>query len=98
MQAAQLFTQSPGTDHRLAEVEQLINHHLCGDWVVRVEHSARVRDYCDGWQQWGEAFFPLGDAAPVLGAISRCRARHPAHSIRLCAEKLRPQAQLVFRV
>ena len=98
MQAAQLLTHLPGTHHRLAEVERLISNHLCGDWVVRVEHSARVTDYCDGWQQWGKAFFAPGGAAPVLGAISRCRARHPAHSIRLWAEKLRPQAQLVFLV
>lgn len=97
-QAAQLLAHLPTRDHRMAELEQMVVEHLHGDWVVRIEHTPRVMDYHDGWKQWGKALFPVGDPARVIDAISGCRNRHPAHTIRLCAEKLRPQARLVLRV
>ena len=98
MQAAQVSTHFPSPEHRLAEVRQLVSEHLRGDWVVRIEHTPRVMDYRQGWQRWGKALLPTGDAAPVIDAIRGCRATHPAHKIRLYAEKLRPQARLVFWV
>ena len=97
MQAVQPLTQLPIAG-RLAEVKQLVSKYLCGDCVVRIEHTPRVVDRHVRWQQWGQTFFAIKDADPVIDAIVAARARYPTHTIRLCAERLQPQSRLVFWV
>jgi ribulose-bisphosphate carboxylase small chain len=97
MQAAQRLTHLPHAG-RLDEVRQMISKYLCGDCVVRIEHTPRVVDRHVRWQPWGQTFFALKDATPVIDEIVACRASFPTHTIRLCAERLRPQSRLVFWV
>ena len=97
MQAAQPLTRLPNAG-RLAEVSQLVSKYLRGDCVVRIEHTPRVVDRHVRWQQWGQTFYAIRDAGPVIDAIVACRARYPTRTIRVCAERLRPQSRLVFWV
>ena len=97
MQAAQPLTRFR-TAGRLAEVNQLVTRYLCGDCVVRIDHTPRVVDGQVRWQPWGQTFFAIRDAGPVLDAIIACRASYPTHTIRVCAERLQPQSRLVFWV
>lgn len=83
---------------RLDEVEQLIGQNLCGDWILRIEHAACDTDPYLLWQPWGDPFFAVNSSVPVIAAIRSCRAKLPKHSIRLCAEKLRPQTRLIYWV
>ncbi|MEW5755744.1 MAG: ribulose bisphosphate carboxylase small subunit [Pseudomonadota bacterium] len=83
---------------RLDEVEQLIGQNLCGDWILRIEHAACDADPYLRWQPWGDPFFAVNSSAPVIAAIRSCRVKLPKDSIRLCAEKLRPQTRLIYWV
>ena len=97
MQTAQSLTRLP-TAGRLAEVSQLVSKYLRGDCVVRIDHTPRVVDRDVRWQQWGQTFYAIRDAGPVIDAIVACRARYPTRTIRVCAERLQPQSRLVFWV
>jgi ribulose bisphosphate carboxylase small subunit len=80
----------------LADVEEFIRQHLCGDWVLRVEHADRVEPRGAHWQQWGKALFAIWDPEPVVAALAECQGNHPTHTVRLCAEKSRPGQRLVY--
>ena len=97
MQTAQPLTQLP-TAGRMAEVNKLVSKYLYGDCVVRIDHTPRVVDRHLRWQPWGQTFFAIRDAGPVIDAIVACRSSYPTHTIRVCAERLRPQSRLVFWV
>ena len=97
MQVVKPATHLPSTG-KMAEVRKLISDYLCGNCSVRIEHTPRIVDRHVHWDQWGEAFFALKDATPVIDGIVACRAEHPDHTIRLCAERLHPQSRLVFWV
>ena len=97
MQAVQPLTSLPSAE-RLAEIEQLVSKYLCVDCVLRIEHTPQVVNGHVRWEQWGKTMFAIRDAAPVIEAIVACRASHPTHTIRLCAERLKPASRLVFWV
>ena len=97
MQAAQALTHVPHAGG-LDEVRQMISKYLCGNCVVRIEHTPCVVDRYVRWQTWGQTFFALKDAEPVIDAIVACRASFPTNTIRLSAERLHPQSRLIFWV
>lgn len=81
-----------------AELEQLIDQSLRGDWIIRVEHMAQDQPPHSRWQQWQNALFAVKSPNPVMEAIYACRASNPTHSIRMYAEKVRPQTRFIYPV
>lgn len=95
MQPAPSLSPAHALPH-LEEVSTLLREQLRDDWVVRIEHlnpHTRPRPL---WRTWGEAQYIRKGAEPLIDRILDCHAAHPEHSIRLCAEKLNPQARLVY--
>lgn len=82
----------------LAVIQRLIHESLWGDWVIRIEHRAPDRPSGYTWQAWGEAFFAVEDPEPILDAVIACHSAHGNHEIRLCADKLQPASQLIYRI
>ncbi|KPJ97133.1 MAG: hypothetical protein AMJ55_00200 [Gammaproteobacteria bacterium SG8_15] len=80
------------------ELEKLINQSLHGDWIIRVEHVGQDETQQSRWQQWEKALFAVKNSAPVMEAIYACRASNPSHSIRMHAEKVRPQTRFIYSV
>ena len=84
----------PGHD----ALEKLINQSLHSDWIIRVEHSGLDKKPQSRWQQWEKALFAVKSPEPVMEAIYACRASNPTHSIRMYAEKVRPQTRFIYPV
>ncbi|MAT65268.1 MAG: hypothetical protein CMN57_06460 [Gammaproteobacteria bacterium] len=82
----------------LEEVSTLLRDHLQGDWIVRIEHRAPAALPRSLWRTWGRTQYTRQGADRVMDRILDCHAANPEHAIRLCAEKLRPQARLVYWV
>jgi ribulose bisphosphate carboxylase small subunit len=80
------------------ELEKLINQSLRGDWIIRVEHIGQDETPQSSWQQWEKALFAVKSSEPVMEAIYACRASNPSHSIRMYAEKVRPQTRFIYPV
>lgn len=88
------FIQLP----RHNELERLIQQSLRGDWIIRIEHIGREGNLRNRWQQWGKALFAVQSADPVLKAIYNCHAKYRSHSIRIHAEKVKPQSCFYYSV
>ena len=84
--------------HGHEELETLINQSLRGDWIIRVEHSGLDETPQSRWQQWEKALFAVKSHEPVMEAIYACRSSNPTHSIRMYAEKVRPQTRFIYPV
>ena len=97
MQLDQRATPRPSVQS-LEQIEKLVTENLRNEWIVRIEHTSRVCRYSTCWNSWGKALFALSDSPPVIDAITECRANHPTHAIRLCAEKVRPETRLIVCV
>ncbi len=85
----------------IAEVKNLVENSLTHDWILRIEYfgpASGGRTAHGRWQQWGGSMFAVTDASPVIDGIVACRASHPAHSIRLNAEKVNPSTQMYYPV
>jgi ribulose-bisphosphate carboxylase small chain len=82
----------------LYEIEQLVDDNLKYDWILRVEHSEEVSPVRTQWQQWGKALFAVEDTRSLISNLLACRTDYPTHTIRLHAEKLRPQTQFTYWV
>ena len=80
------------------EVESLIGQSLFGDWVLRIEHFGTEQQSNSQWKQWGDAFFAVRETEPVIQALVACHASNPNHSIRIYAEKIRPETRLIYSV
>lgn len=85
-------------DGQLEKARRLVSDGMLGDWVVRIEHTDRSARGDSLWRQWEAPLFALRDAEPVIGAINRCRARHPGQAVRLNACRLNPETRLVYWV
>lgn len=97
MQLDQSATPLPSVQC-LDQIDKLVTENLRGEWIVRIEHTSRVCRHSTCWNSWGKALFAITESAPVIDAITACRANHPTHAIRLCAEKVRPETRLIFCV
>ena len=80
-----------------AYLRKVIENSLLRDWVIRVEyHGEETGINC--WQLWDKTFFAIGSAKDVIQAITNCYKAHPRSTIRLYAEKFRPQTRMLFTV
>lgn len=95
MQSAQNVVQL-ASESRLEKIGQLIQHSLCGDWILRIEHTQNASSHHVVWQQWNTPFFAIANPEPVINSIEICRDTYPTHTIRLYAEKIRPEVRLVY--
>jgi ribulose bisphosphate carboxylase small subunit len=82
----------------LDETESLIGQSLFGDWLLRIEHLGTEPQSSSNWKQWGDAFFAVKDTERVMQALVACHASNPNHSIRIYAEKIRPETRLIYSV
>jgi len=79
------------------KLRKLIESSLQFDWIIRVEYaSGNTGSVC--WQQWDKTFFAIRAADAVLLAITDCYKNNPTSTIRLSAEKVRPQTHLLYTV
>lgn len=95
MQTAPSFRHALPLPH-LEEVSALLRDHLQGDWIVRIEHlnpRDRLRTL---WRTWGRTRYVRQGTEAVMDSILDCHLAHPQHSIRLCAERMRPETRLVY--
>ena len=80
-----------------AYIRKIINTSLLYDWTIRIEfqeiNSASVR-----WTLWEQTFFALRSADPVLESLMTCYNNNLNQTIRINAEKTRPQCQLLLTV
>ena len=84
--------------HYLSELERHIENTLSDNWILRIEHSEDVNPVLTQWQQWENAFYCVKEATPVIRGIQACRARYPAHNVRLYAEKTSPRTRFIYPV
>jgi len=79
------------------KLRKLIESSMQFDWVIRVEYaSGHSEAVC--WQQWDKTFFAVRTPDAVLLAVTDCYKNNPASSIRISAEKVRPQTHFLYTV
>lgn len=80
-----------------AYVTKIIESSLLADWAISIEYqSGESEATC--WQLWDKAYFAIRSAKPVLEALLACYTKHPRCTIRICAEKFRPQTRMLYTV
>jgi ribulose bisphosphate carboxylase small subunit len=79
------------------KITRLIESSLLFDWIIRIELHRRGSEY-SSWEQWDKTFFALRDAESVIAALKSCCSRNPDCTIRINAEKVRPQTCMYFTV
>jgi ribulose bisphosphate carboxylase small subunit len=78
-------------------LKKIIESSLLADWAISIEYqSGESETTC--WQIWDKTYFAIRSAKPVLEALLDCYTKHPRGTIRLCAEKFRPQTRLLYTV
>ena len=80
-----------------AYIRKIINAGLLFDWVIRIEYQEAAAE-CDGWQLWDQTFFALRSAEPVVESLMTCYTSNAEYTIRIKAEKIRPQTQFLLTV
>ena len=80
-----------------AYLKKVIESSLLADWAICIEYQSDESE-TDGWQIWDKAHFAIRSATPVLDALLACCAKYPRCTIRICAEKFRPQTRLLYTV
>jgi ribulose bisphosphate carboxylase small subunit len=79
------------------KLRKLIENSMQFDWVIRVEYASGDSEAAC-WQQWDKTFFAVRTADAVLLAVTDCYKNNPASTIRICAEKVRPQTHMLYTV
>jgi len=79
------------------KINNLIESSLLFDWIIRIEFHRRGSEYTC-WEQWDQTFFALRAAESVIAAVKTCYSRNPDCTIRIYAEKVRPQTRMYFTV
>ncbi|WP_455199535.1 ribulose bisphosphate carboxylase small subunit [Kaarinaea lacus] len=80
-----------------AYLRKIIENSLLCDWAIRIEyHGEETGVHC--WQLWDKTFFAIKSAKDVVLAISNCYKAQPRSTIRIVAEKFRPQTRMLFTV
>lgn len=80
-----------------AYLKKIIENSLLADWAIRIEYQGETAE-ASGWQKWDKTFFAIRSAEAVLVAILDCYGKHPNSTIRINAEKFRPQTQMLYTV
>lgn len=80
-----------------AYLKKLIDSSLLADWAIRIEYQSNKSD-TTSWQLWDKAHYAICSAQPVLEALLACYMQHPRSSIRINAEKFRPQSRMIYTV
>ena len=80
-----------------AYLKKIIENSLLRDWAIRIEYHGG-ETVTSGWQRWDKTFFSIQSAKDVVQAISNCYQAYPRCTIRLHAEKFRPQTRMLFTV
>ena len=80
-----------------AYLKKIIESSLLADWAISIEyHGGESEATC--WQIWDKVHFALRSSKPVLEALLACYTKHPRSTIRICAEKFRPQTRMLYTV
>jgi ribulose bisphosphate carboxylase small subunit len=80
-----------------AYLKKIIETSLLADWAISIEYqSGETEATC--WQLWDKAYFAIRSAKSVLEALLDCHSKHPGSTIRLRAEKFRPQTRMLYTV
>jgi len=80
-----------------AYIKKIIESSLLCDWAIRVEYvCGETEATC--WQVWDKAFFAIRSAEAVIAALMDCYQKHPNSTIRIHAEKFRPQSNVLYTV
>ena len=82
----------------IKDVAQVIENHLRGDWVIRIEFTDDIEYLNTGWQQWGKPFFKIKAPDDVIDNIFACHRNNQLCTIRLHAEKFNPVSSLYYSV
>jgi ribulose bisphosphate carboxylase small subunit len=77
------------------KIKKLIESGLLFDWIIRIEIDRGESEYAC-WEQWDQAFFAVSSAESVIAALKACYTRNPDCTIRINAEKVRPQTRMYF--
>jgi ribulose bisphosphate carboxylase small subunit len=77
------------------KIKKLIESSLLFDWIIRIEFH-RGESECTCWEQWDKSFFALRTADSVIAALKSCYSKYPYYTIRINAEKVRPQTRMYF--
>jgi len=78
-----------------AYIKKIIENGLLCDWAISIEyHTSGIETA--GWQLWNKTFFAVRSAEAVLESLLDCHAKHPRRSIRINAEKYRPQCRVLY--
>ena len=81
----------------MGKIKKLIESSLLFDWIIRIEFHRRGPEYTC-WEQWDQTFFALRAAESVIAALKSCYSSNPDCTIRINAEKVRPQTHMYFTV
>lgn len=78
-----------------AYIKKIIENSLLSDWTISIEyHTCGIGTA--GWQLWNKAFYAIRSAEAVLESLLDCHAKHPRCTIRINAEKYRPQCRVLY--
>jgi ribulose bisphosphate carboxylase small subunit len=80
-----------------AFLKKIIESSLLADWAISIEYQSSESE-ANCWQLWDKAYFAIRSAKPVLEALLDCYTKHPRSTIRICAEKFRPQTRMLYTV
>ncbi len=80
-----------------AYLKKIIETSLLSDWAISIEYQTRESE-TTCWQLWDKTFFAIRSAEHVLTALLNCYTRHPKSTIRIYAEKFRPQSRILYTV
>ena len=80
-----------------AYLKKIIESSLLAEWAISIEYQSGESE-APCWQLWDKAYFAIRSAKPVLEALLDCYTKHPRSTIRLCAEKFRPQTRMLYTV
>lgn len=80
-----------------AYIKKIIENSLLSDWAIKIEYLEAGSESAS-WQLWEKTFFALRSAKPVLESLMNCYTKNPKSTIRINAEKFRPQSHLLYTV
>jgi len=80
-----------------AYIKKVINASLLFDWAISIEFQEPGTGSA-GWKLWAKTFFALRSADAVMESLMKCYGKNPRCTIRINAEKFRPQSQLLYTV
>lgn len=78
-----------------AYIKKIINASLLFDWAINIEYQ-EAGSGSARWSRWDDTFFALRSAGSVIESLMNCYKSNPECTIRINAEKFRPQSRLLY--